>query len=221
MSTTIYLMRHAETLFNVQGKTQGWCDSPLTERGIEQARLAGLEYARRGIAVDRAYSSTSERCCDTLEIATEAAYGAPLPYERMKGLKELNFGSFEGKDQFLEPHGDGFDTFYVQFGGEAHASAVARFERALVSIAERGGHGRSLVVSHGGISINFYLRWESCAEVPLSAPSNCLTYVYEYGGGTFRCVDLFAPDFSSLEGRGACGQLRGTGPRHSPSRTGS
>lgn len=30
----LYLMRHGETLFNTQKRVQGWCDSPLTEKGI-------------------------------------------------------------------------------------------------------------------------------------------------------------------------------------------
>jgi probable phosphoglycerate mutase len=30
----LYLMRHGETLFNIRRKIQGWCDSPLTENGI-------------------------------------------------------------------------------------------------------------------------------------------------------------------------------------------
>ncbi len=30
MSASVYILRHGETLFNVQRKTQGWCDSPLT-----------------------------------------------------------------------------------------------------------------------------------------------------------------------------------------------
>lgn len=29
----LYIMRHGQTLFNVRGKIQGWCDSPLTEEG--------------------------------------------------------------------------------------------------------------------------------------------------------------------------------------------
>lgn len=33
-------MRHGETLFNVLHKIQGWCDSPLTSKGIQQALLA-------------------------------------------------------------------------------------------------------------------------------------------------------------------------------------
>mgnify|MGYP000299637320 CR=1 FL=1 len=38
MSKTLYLMRHAQTMFNVQKKIQGWCDSPLTQQGKEQAK---------------------------------------------------------------------------------------------------------------------------------------------------------------------------------------
>ena len=31
----LYLVRHGQTLFNVLRRKQGWCDSPLTEVGIE------------------------------------------------------------------------------------------------------------------------------------------------------------------------------------------
>ena len=40
MVKTFYLMRHGQTRFNVQGRIQGACDSPLTEEGIEQAKTA-------------------------------------------------------------------------------------------------------------------------------------------------------------------------------------
>lgn len=36
--TTIYLMRHGQTYFNLWHKIQGWTDSPLTEEGIKQAK---------------------------------------------------------------------------------------------------------------------------------------------------------------------------------------
>ena len=45
---TLYLMRHGETMFNAQHRIQGWCDSPLTERGIEQARAMGAKLRERG-----------------------------------------------------------------------------------------------------------------------------------------------------------------------------
>ena len=65
---TLYIMRHGQTLFNVQHKIQGWCDAPLTDLGIRQA-LAAKEYIdSQNVTFDHAYSSTSERACDTLEI---------------------------------------------------------------------------------------------------------------------------------------------------------
>lgn len=218
MTRRLYLMRHAETLFNLQGKTQGWCDSPLTPRGIEQARLTGLEFARRGLTFDHAYSSTSERCNDTLELATEAAFGEPMPYERRKGLKEINFGAFEGKDQFLELHDANFGEFYVPFGGERHSDAVERLERDLVEIMERPGHQSVLVCSHGGIAISFYQKWKEHALVPVTLFSNCLTYVYDYEDGVFACVDMFVADLSSLERPGMPQQVRTIPPAESEER---
>ncbi len=41
MKKTLYLMRHGQTLFNARKKIQGWCDAPLTELGIKQAKIAG------------------------------------------------------------------------------------------------------------------------------------------------------------------------------------
>ena len=49
---TLYLMRHGETLFNVQHKIQGWCDSPLTEKGIKQAQKARDYFSKKGITFD-------------------------------------------------------------------------------------------------------------------------------------------------------------------------
>lgn len=40
MTKTLYLMRHGETLFNQLGLIQGWCDSPLTTNGKQQAQAA-------------------------------------------------------------------------------------------------------------------------------------------------------------------------------------
>jgi Fructose-2,6-bisphosphatase len=47
----LYLMRHAQTLFNVQGRTQGWSDSPLTQKGIEDALKAGEDFEQNNFAL--------------------------------------------------------------------------------------------------------------------------------------------------------------------------
>lgn len=109
MTDYLYLVRHGETLFNVRHKIQGWCDAPLTARGIAQAKIAGQYFKDHDITFDHAYSSTSERASDTLELMTD------MPYTRVKGLKEWNFGTIEGESEGLHPplpYGDFFKKYY-------------------------------------------------------------------------------------------------------------
>ena len=207
MTKTLYLLRHAETLFNRQGKTQGWCDSQLTERGIEQARIAGREVAARGITFDHAYCSTSERCSDTIEIATAEAFGRVLPYTRLKDLREFGFGTFEGKDNFLEP---GFPRgdFYLPYGGENETMVETRMVRALTAIMEKDDHQSVLAVSSGGaMRIFFVANQETTRERPRYF-CNCMAYRYEYADGVFSCVEIIIPDLSGLESPGLPAQMR-------------
>lgn len=51
MAITVYMVRHGQTMLNRYNRLQGWCDSPLTEKGIEDARLAGRHLA--DIKLDR------------------------------------------------------------------------------------------------------------------------------------------------------------------------
>ena len=57
----IYMIRHGETLFNVQGRTQGWSDSPLTLNGISQAKQSKIFFENFPVKFDGYFSSTSER----------------------------------------------------------------------------------------------------------------------------------------------------------------
>ena len=52
MVKKLYLMRHGQTLFNLQNKIQGWCDSPLTELGQYQAKVAGQYFKDHQITFD-------------------------------------------------------------------------------------------------------------------------------------------------------------------------
>ena len=48
-----YLMRHGETLFNTQKRVQGWCDSPLTEKGQDQARQVRAYFEKHDMTFDQ------------------------------------------------------------------------------------------------------------------------------------------------------------------------
>ena len=49
MKKTLYLMRHGQTLFNTLNRIQGWCDSPLTEKGRDQARQVRAYFEKHDI----------------------------------------------------------------------------------------------------------------------------------------------------------------------------
>lgn len=197
MKKTLYLMRHAQTLFNLQHRIQGWCDSPLSELGKQQSVRAGEFFTKNNIHPDHYYSSTSERCCDTLELAMGS-----VPYTRLKGLKEWNFGTLEGESERLNPplpYGDFFKTYYH---GEGELEMRQRMADTLHDIMEQPDHNVVLVVSHGGSSFGFLRYWQKnqkCTfERPKGGMPNCTIYEYEYEDGQFSLVGVHFPDFTGL-----------------------
>src|SRR3977135_652920 len=90
----ILLARHGETLFNVEGRWQGQSDSPLTERGLAQARELGRALSTEALAA--VYSSDLGRAVQTAhEVA--APHGLTVRAEVL--LREIETGGFSGKDR--------------------------------------------------------------------------------------------------------------------------
>ena len=177
----LYLMRHGQTLFNVYRRIQGWCDSPLTELGITQAKQARTYL--KDIPFDHYYSSTAERACDTLEIVTEGK----VPYTRLKGLKECYFGVFEGQSEDLNPPFDKYDDVFCIYGGESHDQLEKRMVDTLTEIMEKDDHQVVLAVSHCGAASTF-LRYV-VKEVLPGKFSNCETLHFTYENGKFTFVE--------------------------------
>ena len=180
-------MRHGQTLFNLLGRTQGHCDSPLTDLGKEQAIKVKNYFEERHISFDYGYSSTQERAEDTLLLIYDGKY------DRLKGLKEWNFGTFEGAPTYLEPkikpgttsHGDNF----VQYGGESIDEITYRMNQSVTEIAKKHENKNILVVSHGGAIYSFYLKWNNrLIEKPKF--SNCCVLKYKYENEEFTLEEV-------------------------------
>lgn len=190
---TLYLMRHGQTLFNLNKKIQGWCDSPLTALGVYQAQVAGRYFREKHVAFDFAYASTSERACDTLEIITD------MPYTREKGLKEWNFGTLEGESEENNPslpYGD----FFKQYHGESEDELRRRISATLKTIMDRENHDTVLAVSHGASCAQFYLEWEKHAKVARKGKlQNCCILKFEYEDGVFALVALWNEEILAEE----------------------
>lgn len=148
MKITFHYVRHGETLFNVLGRMQGWCDSPLTERGIRQAEMA--HDSLLSVPLNRAFSSTSERCVDTANIILK---DRNVPLTTAKSLKETFFGDWEGEKECLildslkihRQTGDFSDAH-----GESRAQVRERILTTFDQILSTCKDGDSiLIVSHG------------------------------------------------------------------------
>ncbi|MBW8037314.1 histidine phosphatase family protein [Lactobacillus helveticus] len=187
----LYLMRHGETYFNIWHKMQGWCDSPLTPNGINQAKAAREYFLNNHIKFDKAYCSTSERASDTLEIVTDKQ----MAYQRLKGLKEEYFGSFEGQDERLNPQVP-YNAFFVQYGGEDQKDVQKRvFDTISSFMAKAQSNEKVLAVSHAGACFNFLIAIRVDPQQFLKKRSgNCSILVIDYKDEKFKLEDLINPN---------------------------
>lgn len=183
MSKKLYLMRHGQTLFNQLKRVQGACDSPLTDLGKDQAKQARDYFIKEQIQFDAAYSSTQERACDTMEIIFPNK-----PYVRKKGLKEWNFGLYEGAPEYLnpphKPSEESYGGYFLDYGGESVDQVEKRMTQTLQQAMEDLSGENALAVSHGGALYSFYLKWRQESEIRPTF-SNCCILVYEYHEGSF------------------------------------
>lgn len=94
--THFYIIRHGETVFNRKGRIQGWCDSPLTDLGVSQAKQLGKEL--KNVPFDVCFCSTSERAIDTANSILEGRNVKIIP---SKNLKEQSFVILRLKNQWI------------------------------------------------------------------------------------------------------------------------
>src|SRR5690349_5142837 len=87
----LLVVRHGETTWNREGRIQGHRDSPLTGRGLAQARATAARLA--GERAGALYSSDLGRAQQT---AREVAAATALPVRLDDGLRERAFGILEG-----------------------------------------------------------------------------------------------------------------------------
>jgi len=184
MKKRLYLVRHGQTQFNVQHRIQGWCDSPLTELGKRQALAVRDYFLDRQITFDHAFCSTSERCSDTLELITD------MPYIRLKGLKEMNYGRLEAESEDLASRDPvECETYYLRFGGESSNTVRDRMISALTSVMQQEECHTVLAVSHGGASFNF-LRGIGCQmDRFVNGITNGCIFVLDFDEDTFELAD--------------------------------
>lgn len=95
-TVTIYLVRHGQTYLNRYQRMQGWCDSPLTPKGIEDAHAAGKRL--QNVTFDHCYSSDRGRAIHTAEIILSHNINTHIPFSKTELFREEFYGYYEGED---------------------------------------------------------------------------------------------------------------------------
>lgn len=162
--TTIGLLRHGQTNWNIDFRLQGITDIPLNETGIEQARVAGQVLAETGAAGqtwDLILSSPLSRARDTAVMVGEAIGIPGVSIEEL--LLERSFGEAEGltHEEWKAKYND---TNNVP-GGETLEQLEARAWVLLQRLLDHHEGKRVLTVSHGAL-IRTLLRLVSEGEYP-------------------------------------------------------
>jgi 2,3-bisphosphoglycerate-dependent phosphoglycerate mutase len=104
----LILVRHGQSLWNVENLFTGWTDVDLSELGRAEAIRAGHELVRERLAIDIAFTSVLKRAIRTLWLMLDAMECMWLPVERSWRLNERHYGALQGlnKAQTVAQHGD-------------------------------------------------------------------------------------------------------------------
>jgi 2,3-bisphosphoglycerate-dependent phosphoglycerate mutase len=108
MSTgKLVLLRHGQSIWNLENLFTGWIDVDLSKQGLLEAAEAGRLLKAEGIAFDIAFTSVLKRAIRTLWIALDEMDMMWLPVERSWRLNERHYGALQGLDkaQTVEKHG--------------------------------------------------------------------------------------------------------------------
>ena len=184
----LILIRHGQSLWNLENRFTGWIDVPLTPKGEDEARQAAAKI--KEIAVDVAYTSALSRAQETLRLILQAN-GLGVPVIRDQALNERDYGDLSGlnKAETAAKYGDEqVHTWRRSYdvappGGESLKDTRDRtlpfFERAIMGDVRQGKS--VLVVAHGNSNRSIVMALESLTpeqivkvELPTGAP-----YAYE------------------------------------------
>ena len=104
----LILVRHGQSIWNVENLFTGWYDVDLTETGRQEAVRAGRELARERLEPQVAFTSVLKRAIRTLWLMLDATDRMWLPVEGSWRLNERHYGALQGlnKAQTVEKHGE-------------------------------------------------------------------------------------------------------------------
>ena len=109
--SNLILMRHGQSIWNLQNRFTGGIDVPLTRKGILQAKKAGQELKKIGVHIDIVYSSKLSRSIETAKVAIKKFNSSKMIVNKIirnEALNERDYGDLSGKykDELIKIYGE-------------------------------------------------------------------------------------------------------------------
>ncbi|MBS1524337.1 MAG: 2,3-diphosphoglycerate-dependent phosphoglycerate mutase [Bacteroidetes bacterium] len=95
----LVLIRHGESIWNLENRFTGWTDVDLSENGYRQAQNAGRLLKKHGYNFDLAFTSVLKRAIKTLNIVLEETDQLWIPVQKSWRLNERFYGALQGLDK--------------------------------------------------------------------------------------------------------------------------
>ena len=160
MKTKIWIVRHTETIGNIEKRLTGRKDYEVTENGKKLVSLLTQELGN--IKFDKAYSSPSTRAIATIEpLATKNK----LTIETVNGLAEMYFGIYDGwkweevnkVQPEIKEQQRNINEIYGIPEQESMEEVAERMYKTIFKIAN-ANRGKNILISSHGVAIEAFLR---------------------------------------------------------------
>jgi len=92
----LVLLRHGESIWNLEDRFTGWTDIDLSTRGIAEAKEAGKALRENGYSFDVAFTSVLKRAIRTLWLVLDEMDLMWIPVHRSWRLNERHYGTLQG-----------------------------------------------------------------------------------------------------------------------------
>lgn len=169
----LVLVRHGQSLWNLENRFTGWVDVPLTAQGEAEAKRAGERLVGAGLTFQVAYTSALTRAQRTLQIILDTM-GTPIPTIRDQALNERHYGDLQGmnKDDLRRQYGEEQVHIWRRSydvpppAGEALKNTAERtlpfFDRCIMGDIRQGKD--VLVVAHGNSNRSIVMRLDDLSK---------------------------------------------------------
>lgn len=95
----LVLVRHGQSIWNLENRFTGWTDVDLTEQGVAEAKRAARLLLEQGISFDVCHTSFLKRAIRTLWLILDHMDLMWLPVQRTWRLNERHYGALQGLDK--------------------------------------------------------------------------------------------------------------------------